>query len=77
MEMIICVYYKQMLQQMAYFLFRDAVKRLDLSHFAKTTNSRANSCSSSGRDGPGTTGHDLLAALALPDTNSSALDSVL
>jgi hypothetical protein len=77
MEMIICVYYKQMLQQMAYFLFRDAVKRLDLSHFAKTTNSRANSCSSSGRDGPGTTGHDLLAALALPDTDSGTLDSVL
>jgi hypothetical protein len=68
------------LSNVDFFLFVVSVwgeKSLDFGHFTKTTDSRANGSGSSGGDSPSTTGHDLLAALALPDTNSSALDSVL
>jgi len=50
---------------------------LDLNQLAETTSGGANGSGSSGGQGPGTTGHGLLAATALPDTDSLALDSIL
>ena len=56
---------------------KEEKNHLDFGHFTETTDSRTDGDGSCGRHLPGTTGHNLLAALALPDTDSSALDSVL
>jgi hypothetical protein len=50
---------------------------LDLNQLAETTSGGANGSRSSGGQGPGTTSHGLLAATALPDTDSLTFDSVL
>lgn len=50
---------------------------LNLRDFSETTDGRAGGSGGGCGDGVGTTGNSLLAALALPDTNSLALDGVL
>lgn len=50
---------------------------LDLNQLAETTSGGANGGGSSGGQSPGTTGHGLLAATALPDTDSLTFDSIL
>ena len=59
-------------------LFQDLKKRLGLVlGTTKSLNRGSHSKSSGGRNGPSTSSNDLLALLALPDTDASSLDGVL